>query len=130
MKISFFVEYVIMFSVRNGVFNLSRVFSQKSGPEFSLKTSIKSHLAKNTITTQPIDKEKKKEPMSREKYMPSFDEYCQKIALPTIRDSGVGAERAAYLSKPEHLLRAYRGCCNGCYRGYLHSLNPMNPFIL
>lgn len=127
-----------MFSIiRTGVLltGLQRASSQKAGT--GLNASLISNLAKNTFAMQSNYSTKNPDkaiPISKEEYvrtnMPSFDEYCQKIALPLINRSCADPEKAKRLSAPSHLQKAYEGYCAGCYRGYVNSLDPMNPFIL
>lgn len=119
-----------------------RMFSQNTGRGTESGSSLVSQLAKNALGQQlscRFNSSKKtvfdkKAPMSYEKYvesnMPSFDDFCQEVALPTIRESEVGPQRTKELSDPANLQRAYESYCRGSYSGYLDSLDPMNPFIL
>ncbi|MBS0628175.1 MAG: hypothetical protein JSS09_08195 [Verrucomicrobia bacterium] len=125
-----------MFSIiRTGVLltGLQRSLSQKTNTEASLV----SNLAKTALTSKSNYSTKKTDkitPMSKEQYVKnnllSFDDYCQKIALPLIKRSCTDPERAQQLSAPANLKRAYEGYCNGEYRGYVNRLDPINPFIL
>lgn len=120
---------------------LQRSFSQRTDIAVSVGGALVSRIARDALDSQPghrYTSSKKstfdKKPMTQEEYvnshMPSFDEFCQKIALPTIQESGVNPQRAKELSDPANLQRAYECYCGGSYRGYIDSLDPMNPFIL
>lgn len=129
-----------MFSIiRTGVLlaGCQKSFSYKSGIGVA-KISAVSGLA-NTVLRMHHDHAKKESPvikcpMTREEYaqknLPSFDEFCQKIALPVIENSEISLQRKEELRAPSNLQGAYKGYCEGRYRAYVDSFDPMNPFIL